>query len=215
MWRLTCSTSGKEYHSSSDYPSSTEDGSAGPPDLFKDQTTLPLDLGIFNTGAAALDAVQSFSGLPWWAVIPSIAVVIKTLLLPVSMRQAKIVRTNMVLWKESYEFVRQREKQAEHRAAAAAAAATHASPCLTQHAPQVDAPIITSQQQSQDKQQEPTHQLFKTAQALHQLQQWHVRLQVFHDLRVKCAVPHPAWFMVNQCLQVRTSCRFSHHPVAL
>jgi hypothetical protein len=34
------------------------------------------------------------------------------------------------------------------------------------------------------------------------LQHWQERVQLFHDLRRKCGVPHPAWLLVNGSLQV-------------
>jgi hypothetical protein len=40
------------------------------------------------------------------------------------------------------------------------------------------------------------------AAALQQLQHWQARLAMYHELRVKCGVPHPAWFVFNQLLQV-------------
>eukprot|EP00878_Enallax_costatus_P010559 GHUV01011026.1.p1 GENE.GHUV01011026.1~~GHUV01011026.1.p1 ORF type:complete len:561 (+),score=174.83 GHUV01011026.1:501-2183(+) len=168
------------------------------------QLTEHPDLGIFSAGAAALDVLHSATGLPWWAVIPSAAVAVKTLLLPISLKQAKIVRTNMALWRESYEFVRQQEKRAKHQAVTAAATEANLSHTAATGGPQAaaaDQAVQHNRQPGQQHHQEPKRQLFHAAEALRQLQQWQARLQVFHELRRKCCVPHPAWFVVNQCLQ--------------
>lgn len=216
-WNPSCFTALKEIHSScgsgcsSSSPEAEHDLPAtGALDAVGDHAAQVHDLGFFRAGAAGLDLLHSATGLPWWAVIPSAAVLIKTLLLPLSLKQAKIVRTNMVLWQESYEFMRQQEKRAEHKAAAAAAAeatVSHAAaaPAALQAtaAGQVSAQKSQSgQQEARNLQQEEQQQLSRAAEALHQLHEWQVRLQVFHDLRRKCSVPHPAWFVVNQCLQV-------------
>jgi membrane protein insertase Oxa1/YidC/SpoIIIJ len=152
------------------------------------------ELGLFSAGAAALDALHSLSGLPWWAVIPAAAVGIKTLLLPLSLKQAKIVRTNMVLWSEAHEFQRQQETRRQRlRQEQQEQGATQ------QH---------QHQQQQQQQQQAPAHAAGQSsteaaATTLQQLQQWQGRLQLYHSLRRKCGVPHPAWFLVNSSLQVR------------
>jgi hypothetical protein len=166
-------------------------------------------LGIFSAGAAALDALHAASGLPWWAVIPATSVAIKTLLLPVSLRQAKIVRTNMVLWAESFEFLRQRDAREKHKAEAAAAAAGGST--VSQHSTllataqpdqqQQAASATDGAQQAQALLQQVQAANSATA-ALQQLQHWQARLAVYHELRVKCGVPHPAWFAFNQLLQV-------------
>ncbi|KAF6264498.1 hypothetical protein COO60DRAFT_128154 [Scenedesmus sp. NREL 46B-D3] len=175
-------------------------------------------LGIFTAGAAALDALHAASGLPWWAVIPATSVAIKTLLLPVSLKQAKIVRTNMVLWTESFEFLRQREARDKHKAAAAAAAASRDCTALSRSSMFAADMQPTQQQQQQQQQQQiagaavgdqPAAQALQqqlqaassATAALQQLQHWQARLAVYHDLRVKCGVPHPAWFLFNQLLQ--------------
>jgi hypothetical protein len=144
----------------------------------------PPDLGFFAAGAAALEALHTATGLPWFAVIPAAAVAVKTLLLPISLKQAKIVRTNMVLWKEAYEFQKQQ-----------------------------DARLQRQQEQQGTNQQQATpagaaagagqSPLDAAAAALQQLQHWQQRLALFHDLRRKCGVPHPAWLFVNSSLQVR------------
>lgn len=154
------------------------------------------DLGFFAAGAAALDAIHTATGLPWCAVIPAAAVAIKTLLLPISLKQAKIVRTNMVLWKEAYEFQKQQQARMDRQQ-------------------QEQQEQTLSMQQPQQVVQQPHPQgpaaaaagggqgAFDAASAaLQQLQHWQQRIQLFHDLRRKCGVPHPAWFFVNSSLQV-------------
>jgi membrane protein insertase Oxa1/YidC/SpoIIIJ len=176
-------------------------------------------LGIFSAGAAALDALHAATGMPWWAVIPATSVGIKTLLLPLSLKQAKIVRTNMVLWTESFEFLRQREARDKHRAAADAGVsadpASSSSTLATDLQPreqqftgaaagvQQAAQPQQQRQQQQQLQQQQLQAVDSATAALQQLQHWQARLAMYHELRVKCGVPHPAWFMFNQLLQVR------------
>jgi hypothetical protein len=178
-------------------------------------------LGIFSAGAAALDALHAASGLPWWAVIPATSVAIKTLLLPVSLKQAKIVRTNMVLWAESFEFLRQRDARENYKAAAAAAAAAGESTAASSSTLAADVQLHKQQQQQQVT-DTAAGALLQQAQAassataaLQQLQHWQARLAVYHELRVKCGVPHPAWFVFNQLLQVSGACNQQQHAVAL
>jgi membrane protein insertase Oxa1/YidC/SpoIIIJ len=64
-------------------------------------------MGWCSPGAAALDALHGATGLPWWAAIPAVSLAVKSALLPLSLRQAKIVRTNMALWRESFELEQQ------------------------------------------------------------------------------------------------------------
>jgi hypothetical protein len=158
-----------------------------------------------------LDALHAATGLPWWAVIPLQALAIKTMLLPVSLKQAKIVRTNMVLWTESFELQQQlahaeqrQQNTAVQQPSAASADAGNGSKSRQwrqqqQQQQQHDADQSPNQQHYQQQQQ----QLLQVAtDALQNLQQWQQRLTTYHDLRRKCGVPHPAWLAVNQALQV-------------
>jgi hypothetical protein len=160
------------------------------------------DLGFFAAGAAALDALHTATGLPWCAVIPAAAVAIKTLLLPISLKQAKIVRTNMVLWKEAYEFQKQQQARMDRQ---------QQEQQQQQQQQQEEAQSMQQPQQSAQKLQlkgpaAPAGggqgAFDAAAAALQQLQHWQQRIQLFHDLRRKCTVPHPAWFFVNSSLQV-------------
>jgi hypothetical protein len=137
---------------------------------------------------------------------------IKTLLLPVSLKQAKIVRTNMVLWTESFEFLRQREARDKHKAAAAAGISAEPTSNSSSSALSTDMQPHQQQQQftgaaagmqpaAQPMQQQQA--MDSATAALQQLQHWQARLAMYHELRVKCRVPHPAWFVFNQLLQVR------------
>jgi hypothetical protein len=49
-------------------------------------TELPA---IFSWGAAALEAVHS-TGLPWWATIPLTSIALKGMLMPLSIKNAKV-----------------------------------------------------------------------------------------------------------------------------
>ncbi|KAF8072601.1 ALB3L3 [Scenedesmus sp. PABB004] len=160
-------------------------------ELLGEQLAGAPDLGWAAAGAAALDALHAGSGLPWWAAIPATTLAVKVLLLPVSLKQAKIVRTNMVLWAESSELERQRQAREAHAAAAAAAPAA---------APARQQPLAAARDAGAAPAQQAAGAAAAAA-ALQQLLQWQRRVATFHDLRRKCAVPHPAWFVVNQLLQ--------------
>lgn len=112
----------------------------------------------------------------------------------------------MVLWKEAFEFQKQQDARRERQQLEAQQhlQQAHNQPLLYQHEPQ--------QQQQEQPQQQQQHKgtaaagapgaLDAAAAALQQLQHWQERVQLFHDLRRKCGVPHPAWLLVNGSLQV-------------
>lgn len=169
------------------------------------------NLGVFSAGAAVLDALHSLSGLPWWAVIPMTAVGIKTVLLPLSLKQAKIVRTNMVLWTEAYELQKQKHaKQQEEMAAAQPGQPLQQQQQMgaaAQQAELQDSSQLPNQPLPNHQGQQPHPVLQQgaadaAAAALQQLQYWQERIQLYHYFRRKCSVPHPAWLFVNSGLQV-------------
>ena len=45
------------------------------------------DLGFLSYGVGALDALHSSTGLPWWAAIPASTLLVRSLMLPLSLRQ--------------------------------------------------------------------------------------------------------------------------------
>ena len=56
-------------------------------------------INVFGSAANVLEWVHTSTGLPWWASIPLTTVSLRLLLLPLSLRQAKIVRTNYAIYK--------------------------------------------------------------------------------------------------------------------
>lgn len=122
---------------------------------------------------------------------------IKTVLLPLSLKQAKIVRTNMVLWKEAYEFQKQQHARMERHRQDAAQQQQQGGQLIQQpEQPMPQQPVLQQQQQVSSS------GLDAAASTLQQLQHWQERIALFHDLRKKCGVPHPAWLLVNGSLQV-------------
>lgn len=178
------------------------------------------DLGFFAAGAAALEALHAATGLPWVAVIPAAAVAIKTLLLPISLKQAKIVRTNMVLWKEAYEFQKQQDARLQRQQQEQQQPQQQEGTQQQQQQPQLQLQLQPQQQATPASAAAGAGQgpLDAAATALQQLQHWQQRLALFHDLRRKCGVPHPAWLFVNSSLQVcadgRCQSRMQHVPIS-
>ena len=56
---------------------------------------------VFQSCAQGLEWVHTTTGLPWWASIPLSTLALRLLLLPISLRQAKVIRTNYVIYKEA------------------------------------------------------------------------------------------------------------------
>jgi len=165
---------------------------------------------LLDAGCAAVDAIHAVTGLPWWAAIPLTTLTVKTVLLPLSIRQAKIVRSNMAIWKESYELSKQRDakesaavRQRQELAASLAAAAAAVSTPSGQ--PQGE---LQQQQQHQQHAAASLKEAAATAgglavaqEGLLQLQRWQRRVGLYRELRIKCDVPHPAWFLANIMVQ--------------
>jgi hypothetical protein len=164
---------------------------------------------LLDPGCSALDAVHALTGLPWWAAIPLTTWGLKTALMPLSVRQARIVRSNMALWQESFELSRQREAK---EAAAVRARLEEAVAAATAAAADDSAVDGGRDQQRRDGDRGEKEAAAAAAAAaagglaaahesVMQLQRWQRRVRLFHDLRVKCAVPHPGWFFVNNLVQ--------------
>lgn len=112
----------------------------------------------------------------------------------------------MVLWKEAYEFQRQQDARRERQQLEAQQRLKQVQNqgLLYQHEPQQEQQDQAKPQQQQCKGTAAAAPgaLDAAAAALQQLQHWQERVQLFHDLRRKCGVPHPAWLLVNGSLQV-------------
>ena len=54
--------------------------------------------------AYGLEWVHTASGLPWWASIPACTLGMRLALLPISLRQAKLVRTLYMVYREAAEL---------------------------------------------------------------------------------------------------------------
>ncbi|MEW5301675.1 MAG: hypothetical protein WDW36_004520 [Sanguina aurantia] len=64
--------------------------------------------GVFQGWAGGLQWVHDTTGLPWWAVIPMVTLTLRATLLPLSLRQAAILRTNHGVYKEAVVLADQR-----------------------------------------------------------------------------------------------------------
>ncbi len=85
------------------------------------------NLDPFHLGYQLLDAVHSSTGLPWWASIPLTSLAIRACLLPLSLRNAKLIRTNLALWSESAHLAQQQATKAALARQAAAASKSSVS----------------------------------------------------------------------------------------
>ncbi|GBF90311.1 hypothetical protein Rsub_02417 [Raphidocelis subcapitata] len=157
-----------------------------------------------DPGASALDALHAATGLPWWAAIPLTTLAAKAALLPLSVRQARIVRSNMALWNESFELSKQRdakEAAAARQRAELAAAAAFATQQQDRQAPGNAPAAAADGALAGPRPDEPPAALGTAHDGLLQLLRWRRRVSLFHELRVKCGVPHPAWFLANNLVQ--------------
>ena len=164
---------------------------------------------LLGPGCDALAALQATTGLPWWAAIPLATLSLKAALLPLSVRQARIVRSNMALWAESHELSRQHEAQLEAAArqhvqqqqqtqqqqggaghSTAAEAGAGAAPAPTANAAAAAAPPPAAATAAPG-----------VPDGLLQLLRWRRRVELYGRLRRKCGVPHPAWFLANNLVQ--------------
>jgi len=168
----------------------------------------PQVADVFSWGAATLDGVHSLTGLPWWASIPLTSLTLKVALLPLSLRNAKIIRTNLVLWSESAELTKQRMAKLNMQAAAD----THKTIAYNDGDASTEPLVNTTEGSRAGLGTNPSASGSRgsggpgastLADSLAQLASYQARVRVFHDLRRRCDVPHPAWALVNMGVQVR------------
>jgi tetratricopeptide (TPR) repeat protein len=134
--------------------------------------------------AGTLEVVHSSTGLPWWASIPLCTLSMRLALLPLSIRQATIVRTNYAIYKEAV-LVTDRKIGEQWRIAGSA----HSSSSSLKQ---------PSSSPTQDEKDQAVPQL-SVAQRLHRSR---LILSTFSELRRKCDIPHPSWILINPLIQL-------------
>jgi hypothetical protein len=179
---------------------------------------------VLQLGAEGYDALHEATGLPWWATIATASVALRLLLLPLSLRQAKIIRTNYGIWREAKALTEQQQE----RAAAAAAAKLQLQPGSTAALSGLNSSSGGSSTSSgggggssspagssgagsgassgaSGGQQAPPSASSRLQQQLAEMQAFQARVDTFHVLRRKAGAPHPAWIIINPLLQARHS----------
>ncbi|KAL4448090.1 hypothetical protein ABPG75_005309 [Micractinium tetrahymenae] len=153
---------------------------------------------VMSAAMAAVDGLHAATGLPWWATIASVGVLVRAAMFPVSLQGMKASAALMPLLRQAREELaaamrpplpavappppaaddkregpkQQRWQRAQQQSAAAAAA--HAHP----------------QQQEQQQQQQPPQP--STAAVLHR----------FTQLRLAAGAPHPIWVLASPLAQL-------------
>lgn len=156
----------------------------------------PSSTGLVDGGAQLLDWVHGYSGLPWWAVIPMTSWTLRAALLPLSLRQAAIVRSNYQIYREAVAAV-------DRRAAAAAATPPPPSSSGSSSSSSADQQVPASAQKLQaNSHGAEEEEEGAAAAAADRLRRAHSILKEFGDLRRQVGSPHPAWVFVNPLVQL-------------
>ncbi|GFR44966.1 hypothetical protein Agub_g6276 [Astrephomene gubernaculifera] len=74
-----------------------------------------LFMSLVQQIAGTYEFVHTTTGLPWAASIPLTTLALRLALLPLSMRQARIIRTNYSIYKEALTLTAQQEQEARER----------------------------------------------------------------------------------------------------
>ncbi|KAG2422292.1 hypothetical protein HXX76_016143 [Chlamydomonas incerta] len=160
------------------------------------------------------EAVHAGTGLPWAAVIPAVTLGLRLALLPLSMRQARIIRTNYSLYKEALALTDAQEAEAAAAQQLAAGEAgrqqRHAAWQQGQQGQQGGAAgggagslaasasgSVPAQAEQRQEQQQQAEADLRT-----RLLRSQAVLANFHLLRAKVGAPHPGWLVVNPLVQV-------------
>ncbi|KXZ43880.1 hypothetical protein GPECTOR_78g68 [Gonium pectorale] len=177
--------------------------------------------------ATSYEVVHTATGLPWAASIPLTTLALRLALLPLSMRQARIIRTNYALYKEALALTdRQEEEQKERGREQQGAQSTHGTQGrgvgLQQRLEVADlaggsaaggSGASTSASASAAAAtgaiavgSTPEAGAGAEAEGARSLQARLLRSQAvlanFHMLRRKCDAPHPVWIVVNPLVQI-------------
>ncbi|GLI67774.1 hypothetical protein VaNZ11_012037 [Volvox africanus] len=148
-------------------------------------------LMLIQQVANSYELVHTATELPWAASIPLTTLALRLTLLPLSMRQARIIRSNFTLYKEALALTDQQERerqqlgeqpQGQHQQSAADGSSGAAAAASAEAAPSA------------------TGNLSSVLQA--RLHRSHALLANFEMLRRKMDAPHPAWIVVNPLVQI-------------
>ncbi|PNW79997.1 hypothetical protein CHLRE_08g373583v5 [Chlamydomonas reinhardtii] len=158
--------------------------------------------------AGAYEAVHGGCGLPWAAAIPAVTLALRLALLPLSMRQARIIRSNYSLYKEALALTDAQEAEAEAaRQLAAGEQGRQQRHEAWQQGQQGQggaagaggaASLVASTSQGAGAEAVAKREADLRARLLRS----QAVLANFHLLRAKVGAPHPGWLVLNPLVQV-------------
>jgi len=162
---------------------------------------------VVQSTAHTLEWVHTMSGLPWWASIPLCTLAMRLVLMPISLRQAKIVRTSYMIYREALELTDRQmglnqkhssqQQQQQQPSGTTTPVEAYVAPSSPSPSPSTSPPptsMLDIKNVSEAPPPMTASQRLKRSQAI---------LQNFSMLRKKCDAPHPIWIVVNPLLQVR------------
>ena len=154
--------------------------------------------GVLGAAMAAVDGLHAATGLPWWATVASVGVLVRAAMLPISLQGMKASAALMPLLRQARD-----ELAAGMRAALPPVAPPRPAADdkrdgpkqqRWQRAQQQSAAAVAQQHPQQQQQQQaaaPPPQP-STAAILHR----------FHQLRRAAGAPHPAWVLASPLAQL-------------
>lgn len=152
--------------------------------------------GVLGAAMAAVDGLHAATGLPWWATIASVGVLVRAAMLPVSLQGMKASAALMPLLRQARDELAagMRPPLAPVPPPSAAAKPEGPKQQRWQRAQQQSAAAAAAQQhpQQQQQQQAPPPPQPGTAAILHR----------FHQLRRAAGAPHPVWVLASPLAQL-------------
>lgn len=136
--------------------------------------------------SGTLEVVHTTTGLPWWASIPLCTLTMRLALLPLSIRQATIIRTNYAIYNEAVMVTDRKIGEQWRVTSSSHASITHPS-------------SSTSSSNKEEKSGTMPAPQLSAAQKFHRTR---LILSTFSELRKKCDIPHPSWILINPLIQL-------------
>eukprot|EP00798_Chlamydomonas_sp_ICE-L_P016751 gene16751-23024_t len=161
---------------------------------------LKIVINVFGSVADSIEWVHTSTGLPWWLSIPLTTIGLKLLLVPLSLKQAKLVRQSYGIYKEAHtlaksQVARQASSLGPKNTAGLGDASKESKESATvteqvRGGGGLDAVCYRDFEQVQDT----TVDFEQVDLAAH-------TISIFQTLRKKCGSPNPLWIFVNPLIQ--------------
>lgn len=132
-------------------------------------------ISIFRDAADMLQSLHDSTGLPWWATIPLASLTLRFALLPISMFQARVVRSNFMVYREAVQLT---DKQLG---------------LSSSSLPGAEGPGSTGSSTSEELAKLTPYERVRRGKLV---------LSHFGMLRSKLGAPHPIWILINPMIQV-------------